>query len=118
MKKRFYLTMMLLSFVFLLGSCSRGPERVAKDFYNNLNHGKLDDAKKDCTDATKSFVEMAASFGGNNNFNQNYKAEVTKSEINGDFATVWIKDANNPQSTEEDVQLRKIDGKWKVNIKK
>jgi len=110
MKK--YLLIPLL--VLFMASCSsNAPKDVTKNFLEALAKGKIDDAKKYASAPTAKFLEKIATIpGASEQMKQpDFKFTFVKESIEGDKATVTYKDQ---KGEEEDVELIKEDGKWKV----
>jgi len=97
---------------FAAGCGSPSPSMVAERFYDALAKGDMETVGKYSTSETISSLgplmskvqPMVAAYG---------KAKVVSQTIDGDEAVVVIKFAN--QEDEEEVNLIKVDGKWKVH---
>ena len=133
MKKSIYKRNPLMLFVALLSmsmmvSCSgngNGPEDTAKNFLELTNKGEFEKAKKYCDEDTAALLSMAESLGGKMKEemkDKNTKIEIISSEVNeeGDKATVKYTETKEGEETsaEKSIQLKKIDGDWKVSMDK
>lgn len=109
-----------------LFSCSgSGPEATAKQFVTLTSQGDLAEAKKLCTAETASLLAMAEGFMAKEKDklkeqNKNIAVEVISTEITDDKAKVKYKitGAKDATKEEQEIDLVKIDGDWKVNINK
>lgn len=100
-----------------LASCSGsgGPEETATDFVNALMKKDWEKAKTLSTEESSSTIDMIKGFAENTpDTAMVVKFEILKekTKIEGDGATVVAKDENG---LEMPMQLKKIDGKWKVD---
>lgn len=120
-------TFMLLAFVSFgfLASCSNDndPEAVAEKFLNHVNKGEFKEAKEYCDEQTAQLIGMMESMvaGKKDEMkNADAKVEIISSEIKDDKATVKYKTTGGKEAatTEQSLQLVKVDGKWKVTIDK
>jgi len=124
MKKFFpYLFALLLAFT-SLSSCSSGndPKEVAQDFMEALAKQDFDKARELGTEQTKAFISLAEAFIKMMPEEEKKKsaADVSslkwgETEIKGDQAIVHYTD---PEGKPNAIELRKVDGKWKVDMKK
>lgn len=99
--------------VMLLACSSSGPENAAKNFTENLAKGKIEEAKKYCTESTGQLLDFGNSLAGGVDIYPDYKFKLVKTEKEDSKATVTYID---PEGGEETLELVKIDGHWKVNI--
>ena len=126
MKKSIQLLALLVfcSVVFFSCSSSEKPEDVAKQFSKAIQEKKWDEAMKLSDDNTKGIIKLMESFtkmgdqmGADT---ATKKAEETlefvKSEVKDSVAIVYFKD--KATSKEEQIPLKKINGKWLVAMKK
>ena len=113
MKKLLFI---LLASVALV-SCSKGPESTAKDFAENMAQGNIEEATKHVTSQTKSLLDMAMSFAGDESIPKypDYKFEMVKDSIDGDNA--WVTYIT-PEGNEDVLTLVKENDEWKVSIGK
>lgn len=101
-----------LSVAFLMAACASGPEKVAKNFTENLAQGKIDKAKEYATPATGKMLDLAGAFGGLP-IEPNFEFKMEKDSIVANKA--WVTFTN--QKGEKDViELVKLDGKWLVHM--
>ncbi len=108
MKKLLLICLVAIS----LSSCSSGPEDAARNFFENLSKGKVEEAKKYATEPTGKLLDMASSFGSMP-IEPNFKFIMVKDSIEGNKAWVTFKDQNDKEDT---IELVKIDGDWKVHL--
>ncbi|KGO79530.1 hypothetical protein Q763_13345 [Flavobacterium beibuense F44-8] len=109
-----------------LSSCSgNGPEDTAKKFIEYTNQGKFSKAKELSTDKTAAMLGMAEGFAQGKmeemkEKNKDVKVEITSSEVNEDKATVKFKltGGENTSGSENQLNLVKVDGEWKVDMNK
>jgi len=126
MKKSIQLFTLLLISSVVLFSCSNSqkPEDVAKQFTKAMNEQKWDEAMKLSDDNTKGLIKMMQSFSAMGDAISKDSAakkpadtmEFVKSEVTDSSAIVYFKD--KATSKEEQVPLKKINGKWLVSMKK
>jgi hypothetical protein len=126
MKKSIQLLALLVfsSVVFFSCSSSEKPEDVAKQFTKAMNEQKWEEANKLSDDNTKGLIKMMQSFsamGGaaiskDSADKLNAQVEFVKSEVKDSTAIVYFK--NKVTSEEQQVPLKKINGKWLVAMKK
>lgn len=111
----------------MMVSCSSGnsPEDVAKNFLELTSKGEFEKAKEYCDEDTAALLAMAESLAGKMKEemgDKNTKIEIISSEVNeeGDKATVKYTETKEGEETspEKSVQLKKIDGDWKVSMDK
>ena len=117
MKKLILITIM---FGFLL-SCdtkkSNGPEGNAEKFLVAIGSAEFDEAKKYCTEETKTFIALAESFAGEiKKGDVEIKIEGLTCEEDGDKATCTY--CCNDQGENETLKMKKEDGEWLVSISK
>ncbi len=98
------------SALLLLTGCGKSPSKVAKAFSENLAKGSITEAKEYATEQTGQLLDMAASMGAIE-ADPDYKFVLVEETIDGNRAVV-------KQEGGEQIDLVKIDGKWKVDIKK
>jgi len=102
--------------VFGMASCGGGggPSAAAKGFITAVEKG---DAKAMEKYATAETAGLIAAFGekAKTSITEKGKVTDTSEEIDGDTAKVTLTFANGET---EDLDLVKVDGKWKVTIKK
>lgn len=97
--------------------CSKGPDSVALDFQKSLVDKDFKKAGELCSKRTQPLIAMAASMGANEAEEmKGVTFEVVNTKIDGDKATVSLK--NSKDGKTEDVTLVKEDGDWKVDINK
>lgn len=127
MKKIIQLFALLLVSSVVLFSCSNSqkPEDVATQFTKAMKEQNWEEAKKLSDEETKGLIELLSSFSkmgdsaSKSNDVKKASAEeliFVKSEIKDSTAIVYFKD--KATSKEEQIPLKKINGKWLVAIKK
>ncbi len=99
--------------VAFLTSCSSGPSAVAEEFVNDLTKGNYEEAKANCTENAKGIIDLAIAFG--HKPVEDFSVEILKDSIDGDNAWVWYLDE---KGKEQKLDLKKVDGKWLVDISK
>ncbi|WP_329903736.1 hypothetical protein [Porphyromonas pogonae] len=107
-----------ISLIFIsiaLAGCTKGPEKVVKNFSESIAKGKYEEAKKYCTDRTATGIDLAASLGVKD-LNPNFQFKKIKDSINGNEAWVIYTDAKGKNQTDTvTTHVVKIDGKWLVD---
>ena len=120
MKKIMMLVIACMGVLFLAG-CSDDPQDVAKKWAQALEKQDLDTANKYSTDEAK-FVNsliIDAVKRDHGKVKSNIKEMInkipkSKVEINDDKAVIKI-DEDDKKS---DIQLKKVDGEWKIHVSK
>lgn len=124
MKKFFLLG--ITTFVIVLSGCQSGgsgnPKEVLSQFFKALSKKDVTQAKKDATkdsDGMLNMMDMGMKMSGNMQNDHADKmlemmqnVELGDPVINGDKATVTVKDKKTGENT--DFTLKKEDGNWKV----
>jgi hypothetical protein len=116
----------LLSFTLILFSCGGGssPKGVAQDFMEALANKDFTKAKELGTDKTKGFISMLEGFmqmmpeeqkKDNDAFKGIENINWGETKIDGDTATVYY---DNGEGKKDKITLKKVDGDWKVDMKK
>lgn len=121
MKRLFLIPMLFL--VFLVTSCSsNSPKVVAEKFLTEMENQNFEEAKKYADDSMKQLLSMLDGMPkGNNKKAENVKVKVVRVEENGDKAKAfYIVEGNDVEgeSKEQNIDLKKVDGKWKVSFNK
>ncbi|MFD2600480.1 DUF4878 domain-containing protein [Flavobacterium suzhouense] len=111
-----------------LFSCSgNSPEATAEKFITLTQQGEFGQAKEYCTEQTGALLGMAEGMVGDKKAemkekNKDLKVSILSSEIKGDsVASVKYKVTGNEvadKSGEKSLDLKKVDGKWKVHMNK
>ncbi len=81
----------------------------------NISKGKFEEAKKYATESTGKLIDLIAAMGTEQVTHPDFKFKATKEEIDGDQATIYY---INADGDEDEIDLIKVDGKWKVNMSK
>jgi hypothetical protein len=110
-------TVISFTLVFLLTivGCSDDPRKTAQLFFENLGEGKISEAKKYGTGQTGDFIDMAVSIG-DIPFEPDVKFIFVSQTIEGNEAVVRYQEKEGGKV--ETMNLVKIDGQWKVSLKK
>ena len=108
------LNLVLLVALLGLTACTQSPMSVAEDFATALAKGKVEEAKKYCTESTAKMIDMSSSIGAID-INPNYKINCLRDSIVDNTAYVFY--TENDATRERRMTLYKIDGEWKVNMK-
>jgi len=112
MKKIFFMLFVALSVV----SCSSGPEKAARNFIENMAKGDYEGAKKYSSPQTAALIDMAIGMGAQDrSLFPDYKFKMVKdSVVDNDAWVTYI----TPNGDEDVMNLKKIDGEWKVTAGK
>jgi len=116
--KRFTNIALVALFACLLAGCGKSPDSVAVDFLKAVAKPDLKAASEMATPDTAALLNMAAAMGGVDEAHPNASFKVISSTVNGDTAKVKVRVTDGDKVEEEDVDLKKVDGKWKVSIPK
>lgn len=108
-------------FIFLCGiaaSCSdagmnNSPKSVARDFLEQVSQGKYEEAKLYGTQNTAKLLDFSNMMLGSTDKTFDYT--ITKDSIEGDHAWVFFYDGRTKR--QESMDLIKVDGKWKVDLR-
>ncbi len=103
---------LLLAVLLALAGCGGGPESAATAWLDALNSGNIEDALELSTDQTKALLNIGSSMGEDMSIGDYEILDVR--EISDTRAEVDISSSEG----ETTLELRKIDGKWKVGFKK
>ena len=123
--KKFLLGAIVLSSVFFAGCNSAGsgdPKSVLINFFDALTKKDISGARKLATAESKSMLdmmEMGMKMGGDKKADDKYnkeKMEFLDAKIEGDKATVPVKDKSSGETT--NFTLKKEGGNWKVAFDK
>lgn len=102
----------------LLTGCGESPEDVARKYMTALIEGDLDTMNKVSTAQTTQLNGFFIAAMENDPKKEEKKAKMKaglkfdKTEIDGEYAKVYIEGNDNPMT------LKKVDGEWKVDVKK
>ena len=115
----------VLLFTFFFAACggsSDNPQDVAKDFLKALADKNYDKAKDLGTDNTAMMIGMIESMAkmAPDSLQEEDNADMDAIEwgdtkIDGDNATCFY---SSPDKKDQKLDLKKVDGKWKVDMKK
>lgn len=121
MKKLFFISALFLAF--LVTSCSNNsPKVVAEKFLTEMENQNFEEAKKYADDSMQQLLTMLNGMPKDNNKKaENVKVKVVRVEENGDKAKAFYivegKEVEG-ESKEQSIDLKKVDGKWKVSFNK
>ena len=107
--KKATLIIVSISALLSLSGYGESPSKVAKAYSENLAKGNVTEAKKYTTEQAGQLLDMLASMVGIKAY-PDYKFVLIEETIDGNHAVV-------KQEGGEQINLVKIDGKWKVDIK-
>lgn len=123
MKKLFAMLAILSMTLFVSCGKESGPEGVAEKFLVASTKGDFEEAKKYCDESTGAMMGMAAGM-----MTPEKKAEMEKKDVKVDIISTDIKEdtavvkykvtAEGEDPAEKTMDLKKIDGDWKVTINK
>lgn len=123
MKKLFAMLAILSMTLFVSCGKDGGPEGVAEKFLVHTAKGEFDEAKKYCDESTGAMIGMAGGM-----ITPEKKAEMQKKDIKVDIISSEIKEdtakvkykvtAEGEDPAEKTMDLKKVDGEWKVTINK
>jgi hypothetical protein len=102
-------------------ACNMGnsPSKSASKFLNAFNEKDYNEARKYATEETIKLVDLMESLSKMStsiDSIQHKKIEVVSEKIEGESAIVTFREAGSDET--EDLNLKKIDGKWLVHITK
>jgi Domain of unknown function (DUF4878) len=113
--KRIYFSLIFTLFFIACGN-GNSPKGVALTFLTNMNKMNIKEAKKYATPQTQQLIDKMSAFGGKMGDDDDYsRIIIVRDSIMNDRALVVYKTEKNPN--EELLELLKIDGLWKVNLK-
>jgi hypothetical protein len=121
MKKLF--TIIAIACLTLISCSGNGPEGVAKSFLSHTNKGEMAEAKKYCDEKTASILGMAESMLTPERIEEmkkkNVKIDIVSSEVKDETAKVTYQlTSEGEKSDEKTLDLKKVDGDWKVTMNK
>ncbi len=118
--KKMFLSFFLLGSLLLVSCSGNSPKEVAEKFMKALRAGDIKEAQKYCDEPTaKMLTPLQELFKLVPEEERKEKVKVitvTRVEINGDTAKAFCKEEGS--ETEQPLDLKKIDGKWVVSVKK
>lgn len=113
--------------MFLIAGCGGpSPDAVALDFMKTLQAGKADEAylKETCTEDTAKLFGLAMAMGKDELKKEleGVTFSVKETKIDGDTAVVTLvaegKKGKKGGKDDDKLTLKKVDGKWKIDVKK
>lgn len=109
-----------LTFTSCGGGGSKSPEEVTETFVKAIGKEDFATAKEHSTEKTQKLLGMMESMmekmGGEKKMNKGEFKEIKKSEKDGKEASVTY--CCNKEGEDEEMKLKKVDGRWKVHIDK
>ena len=113
--KKALLSGLMVAVVMMMTGCAKGPAGTAQAFLEDLAKGDIEAAKKNATEQTGQLLAMASSMGSIP-ANKEFKFILVEEKVDGDKAVVKYKEKADGEV--EEVNLVKVDGKWKVAVAK
>jgi len=103
-----------------LSACSGGgtPEAVAEQYLKHLAKGDLDKAAKLGTDDTKQLLAMLGGLMGDQKPEEEGEVKDVKCDVDEDGETAVCTYCCNDQGESDKLDLKKVKGKWLVDMKK
>lgn len=126
MKKNLFFTIAaVLLMAFALTSCSGDtPSEVVKGFFSNMKSGKVEEAvryldidEKYHESAVNEYSRVLERHTGTSELYKEGEIKTITEEVNGDEAVVYIYFAVYGFGQSVPVNLKKIDGDWKITSK-
>lgn len=118
--KKIKLFFIALSLAIMVVSCSsNNPETVAKKFLEASSKLDFEGAKAYCDESTGALLDMAAGFAKmapKEEEREKVDFIILSSNVEDDKATVTYK--TDKSEEEKTINLKKIDGDWKVSMGK
>ena len=118
MKKKHNLllvSLLLVTCSFSACNSSESPADVAEKFTKAIAMGDIETAKMYMVEEAKPLLELAVSMG-QMEIQQNFSFELLQESIDGELAVVTYKGSQDDEPG--DINLRKVEGEWKVYIEK
>ena len=115
---------LLFLFLFLYCAPTNSPEGITKEFLERLNEFNFESAKEISTDEGMRIVQMINNYY--NKFSKEELENLSTQFVNSEIEVISIKEENETAIVEykidesdiEQMELRKVNGKWKANYKK
>ncbi|RIY36084.1 lumazine-binding protein [Capnocytophaga canis] len=116
MRKVFFIATLFVAF--LVTSCSNNsPKSVAEKFLTSMENSDFEEAKKYADDSMQQMLGMLSGMGKElPKGKEKKKVTITKVEEDGDNAKAFYKVEGEEE--EKSIDLKKVDGKWKVTFNK
>lgn len=118
-----YLVFIFISLMYVTVACKKNtPSYVALQFLQAINNNDFTKAKKYCTENTKKIMEVMESMAKMIPKEQLNKGKVKENiivlreEIAGNTALIIYKTSKSDK--EEQLKMKKVDGKWLVSMDK
>ena len=106
----------LVASIVCLCSCGPSPRDVAEDFSKAISNGKIEEAKKYCTEPTGKLLDLTSKFAGAN-IDPDFKFYFEKDSIADKRAWVYFY-SNDKKKKLKKLELVNLEGKWLVNMDK
>ncbi len=129
--KQLFRFSIVLSVLFIFSACTTpGPNQVAENFLIHFFNGEYDKAKKYATPETKELLLYMQNEKDNLPAEEKAQLEALKSVEVSDFVcemgdnkktatcSFVVQDTKSGDQQDGEVDLRKVDGKWKVHLTK
>lgn len=118
------ITFLIGLFCLLLTGCSNNsPEGVAKEFCEAVYSGNFKKAKSLCTPQSAAGIDFGLSVMRDEDLKERISSKVEANVIDchiddkGETAQVTVEVKVNDDKRKEEIDLKKIDGEWKVAFK-
>jgi hypothetical protein len=113
------LALMLASVLFVSCFSAGNPEKTAEKFLSAINERKFEEAKSFGTPETVKLVDMLEQLTkvmDNPDAESPVKYEIIRHTTDGETAVVFFRESGS--DVEQELKLKKIDGKWMVHLTK
>ena len=111
---RFSFSLAAFVLLLLIAACGGGnrktPQDAAQGFLDAISAGDYDGAREYCTEGTKGNLTLLETFSGLGANPSQGKFEITREDVQGDYATVYY----NKEGSEQFVRLHKEGDQWLV----
>lgn len=116
MRKVFFIATLFMAF-FVMSCSNNSPKAVAEKFLTSMENSDFEEAKKYADDSMQQMLGMLSGMGKElPKGNEKKKVTITKVEEDGDNAKAFYKVEGEEE--EKSIDLKKVDGKWKVTFNK
>jgi PBP1b-binding outer membrane lipoprotein LpoB len=123
--KRIVMVLFISLFMFSCGGGSGSPKGVAQSFMEAISKQDFKTAKELGTDKTKAFIGMIEGLMAmmpedkkKEAFGEVDAIEWGEVKVDGDKAKVYFSEKGKEKNKKDKIDLVKVDGKWKVDMKK
>ena len=115
-------TILVIVIVLLtLTACGQKPETTARSFLDAIESKDYEKAKDYTTEEGAELLTMMASMGESMGANEEMTFTILETTVEGDSAQVKFEmiDKGKPETKDtNELQMVKVDGKWKVHLSK